>query len=410
MFIKSNLSIFNYKSLSFLLFIFIIPFYGGGIFSYVNIFITFFILELFINGKQFRFTNTINKKIKIFRYFIVTFIVLLFFSRDILVSFLVLIDYAVIFISLLFIYNSISFKNIRIVTKVGILVFLIEYSFAIGQYFGFEQFSYRTKYLSDEVLHSDSGIVRAYGTFGHSLAFVGFMLPIALSLFAYFFFTKRTFFSILTFLLSISLILISGSRGALVSFFCSIFILILLFLKFSDNIAKKKFIVGITTTLISIIIFGFSSLEKLLIFERFTSTDVSNIDRVDIFSRVLPIVYNNFLFGVGSGNIKQALIEYKINVNDAVLNGGQVENAYLNVMIENGLIGLLLFISVIFLPLYLGVKHIFKYATNRPLIISAIIFFVTVYFMMLSNTAIFGYKHAICFMFYYALILKSIKY
>lgn len=410
MIVKTNLSILHYKLLSFLLFIFIIPFYGGGIFRYVNIFISFFILELFINGKQFRFTNTINKKIKIFKYFIVTFIILLFFSKDILVSFLVLINYIVVFISLLFIYNSISYKNIRIVIRVGILVFLVEYAFAVGQYFGFEQFSYRTKYLSDEVLYSDNGIVRAYGTFGHSLAFVGFMLPIALSLFAYFFFTKKAFFSFLSFLVSISLIIISGSRGALFSFFCSILILVLLFLKFSDKIAKKKFFVGITTIVILIIIFGFVSIDKLLIFERFTSTDVSNIDRVDIFSKVLPIVYNNFLFGVGSGNIKQALIEYKINVNDAVLNGGQVENAYLNIMIENGLIGLLLFLNVIFLPLYLGFKHILKYSTNRPLIISSIIFLITVYFMMLSNTAIFGFKHSICFMFYYALILKSIKY
>ena len=90
------------------------------------------------------------------------------------------------------------------------------------------------------------------------------------------------------------------------------------------------------------------------------STIISKEGRFEIWKSSLHIVRHNFLFGVGTGDIQDELnkeykrtednnMEIPINLN--------AHNQYLEVLLENGFIGLLFFISIFGIMFYIAIKE-----------------------------------------------------
>ena len=90
------------------------------------------------------------------------------------------------------------------------------------------------------------------------------------------------------------------------------------------------------------------------------STIISKEGRVEIWKASLHIVRHNFIFGVGTGDIQDELNrEYKKMSNDnmEIPNNLNAHNQYLEVLLENGIIGLMLLISIFGIMFYIAVKE-----------------------------------------------------
>jgi O-antigen ligase len=90
------------------------------------------------------------------------------------------------------------------------------------------------------------------------------------------------------------------------------------------------------------------------------SSIISKEGRVEIWKSSLHIVRHNFIFGVGTGDIQDELNkEYKkmsVN-NEEIPNNLNAHNQYLEVLLENGFIGLMLFISIFGIMFYIAIKE-----------------------------------------------------
>jgi O-antigen ligase len=90
------------------------------------------------------------------------------------------------------------------------------------------------------------------------------------------------------------------------------------------------------------------------------STIISKEGRFEIWKSSLHIVRHNFIFGVGTGDIQDELNkEYKKTEDNnlEIPNNLNAHNQYLEVLLENGFIGLMLFISIFGIMFYIAVKE-----------------------------------------------------
>ena len=89
-------------------------------------------------------------------------------------------------------------------------------------------------------------------------------------------------------------------------------------------------------------------------------TEVAAVnDRIIIWNAVSTILKNNFITGVGTGDIQDELNkEYLRNGNNklAAVNTN-AHNQYLEVVLENGLIGLFIFLSMLGLMVYIAISE-----------------------------------------------------
>ena len=137
-------------------------------------------------------------------------------------------------------------------------------------------------------------------------------------------------------------LLLSGSRGGLISLLAAIFFVLILTTK-TKNSAQFALKVGLTVLLVatiivgSILIGGESSLTRLA--ETATSKDFST-SRTSIWSVALNIISNNFPLGAGFGAFGIAYTPYD------ELNGlqrvEQAHNDYLEVLAAAGIVGLVI--------------------------------------------------------------------
>lgn len=114
---------------------------------------------------------------------------------------------------------------------------------------------------------------------------------------------------------------------------------------------------------ISLIIVGwFSSKHMSLPFnrikERFfelqVSENIARETRAKIWKASIPIIKNNILIGVGTGDVENKLLkQYKINKLKIKSN---IHNQYLDYFMRFGLVGLLLFLLVLIYPIYYAIK------------------------------------------------------
>jgi O-antigen ligase len=90
------------------------------------------------------------------------------------------------------------------------------------------------------------------------------------------------------------------------------------------------------------------------------SSKVLEESRLTIWKSSLILISNNFVFGVGTGDIQDELNkEYNLipGNNLAVQNNLNAHNQYLEIQLENGIIGLLLFLSIFGMMIYIAIKN-----------------------------------------------------
>lgn len=157
-------------------------------------------------------------------------------------------------------------------------------------------------------------------------------------------------------LMGIALIL-SGSRGGLISLLAEIFFLLIVTTK-TKGYNQVLIKVGLTVLLVVTIIFGSmliggeSSLTRLA--ETAASEDFST-NRTHIWDVTLNIIKNNFIFGTGYGSFGVAYTPYdSFNGLERV---EQAHNDYLQILADAGIIGLIIAGFFIFALFRTGLKN-----------------------------------------------------
>lgn len=157
-------------------------------------------------------------------------------------------------------------------------------------------------------------------------------------------------------LMGIALIL-SGSRGGLISLLAEIFFLIMLTTKtrgYNQLILKVGLAVLLIATIVlgSMLIGGESSLTRLA--ETAASEDFST-NRTHIWNVTLSIIKNNFIFGSGYGSYAVAYTPFdSLNGLERV---EQAHNDYLQVLADAGIIGLIIAGFFVFTLFRTGMKN-----------------------------------------------------
>lgn len=165
-------------------------------------------------------------------------------------------------------------------------------------------------------------MLRPYSVFSHPNSFAGFLLVF-------------------------SIFLISFKNKFNIKYFYSLSMLVLvnLFLTFSSNIF-------ITIILLTVLLLK-PTLSYAFLFVDFNARSITH--RIELFNSSIQLIKQNFLFGVGLNNFIPSLLV----VSNKFLNAWElqpVHNIFLLVLSETGLVGLIVFIYLLFKSLQLS-KH-----------------------------------------------------
>jgi O-antigen ligase len=162
-------------------------------------------------------------------------------------------------------------------------------------------------------------------------------------------------------LLAFSIYLLS-SRAAIIA--AIITIPIYLFYKFRNSRIKLISGVIILIGLFILIPVVFTSPRLSYYFKGVSKTELinkmRNEGRIKIWKSALKILNDNLVFGVGTGDIQDELNKEYIlsgDKNIPVKNNLNAHNQFLEVILENGLIGLLLFMSLFGVMLYISITE-----------------------------------------------------
>jgi O-antigen ligase len=399
-----------YQELTFYIFLFIIPFYGGGRFGYFNLlFWIFFILELVISRNNFRFKTSEEVNYKDYFLFFLFSFISGFLAIDYFLVFESLYHYAVLFLSLLYIINSLNSRNYSIAFKVIEITFWIQFFLGVMQFMHVEAF-YLTdvSMLNDNTnINEDFGYLRAWGSFGDSLVYIAFMLPISIFFSIDYKIKKKRAPFIFYFCSCIGLLVLSSSRGALLAVIGTVLITSLFY--------KKFFLYFVILTLVSfIIVVSFVDLrlfESLALVDRLSSgRDEIGSGRVEIWSILPTIIMDNFIFGVGPGNLGVSLVNYGIDFAGAGNKTTHVENVFLTILITNGIIGCCYYLKIVLFPLLLCLKFLKKYKLNKSLFLPFIAFFGSSLIIMLTNPAFITNPSVnVCYLYFlvYLIYIKN---
>jgi O-antigen ligase len=154
-------------------------------------------------------------------------------------------------------------------------------------------------------------------------------------------------------LLIISLYFLSSRSGLL-----AIFILVPVYLikKFYKH--HKLFT---ALSIVMLLVFSFfivltNERVKIGLSEIANETFLTKDARISIWSSAFHSIRNNLVFGVGIGDVKTELMKEYIRQGDQNLiqNRYNVHNQYLEILMENGIIGLALFLSILGVMLYIA--------------------------------------------------------
>jgi O-antigen ligase len=115
------------------------------------------------------------------------------------------------------------------------------------------------------------------------------------------------------------------------------------------------------TSILLLLVFSFFIVRtnervKIGINEIANETFLSKDGRISIWSSALHSIRNNLIIGVGIGDVKTELMKEYIRQGDQNLikNRYNVHNQYLEILMENGIIGLAFFLSIMGVMLYLA--------------------------------------------------------
>ena len=124
--------------------------------------------------------------------------------------------------------------------------------------------------------------------------------------------------------------------------------------------------------------------------------------RLTIWKASLNLIRNNFFFGVGTGDIQDELNKEYILIpgnNLAIQNNLNAHNQYLEVQLENGFIGLVLFLSIFGMMIYISFKE-----SNTLYLIFVVTVFISFMFETMLNRL-----GGVAFFSLFAMLLLNIK-
>ncbi|HEX2921522.1 MAG TPA: O-antigen ligase family protein [Bacteroidales bacterium] len=176
--------------------------------------------------------------------------------------------------------------------------------------------------------------------------------------------------SLFIFILVVLALLSAGSRAAFLGI-CTGMLVIILFMK-----SKLRFVNAILCISVYLVVINFS--DSLSLFNRMEDNYESFNTRLNIWKENLEIFNDNPILGIGIGNHHNYILEhssagyYLLNDNERVFYG--TESGYLQVLIEYGIFGFLIFMMFILIPLIRGLKSFFSTGNfNIMIIISSIL-------------------------------------
>lgn len=267
--------------------------------------------------------------------------------------------FALHFLSLLFFFSVMlvyldSAGRLRKITSL-ITVFGFLYAFfAILQYV----LSPTKIYGIYETTHA----AQSFGSFVNRHNFAAFM-EMAISVPLGLFFTgavareKRLIYLTAIGLMGVALIL-SGSRGGLISLLAAIFFLAFLTSKAKDT-SQIVLKTGLAVLLVVVIVVGSIFVGGESSVTRFAETAASEdftANRWQIWSVTIEVIKNNLPFGAGIGAFAAAYTPY--DTSDGTNRVEQAHNDYLQVLADAGIIGLILASFFIIKLFQTGLKHI----------------------------------------------------
>ncbi len=349
--------------------------YGTIIFYLSDLFIIF-LFGFFIYSKYNDFNNKElykNKKPFLFK-IIILFVFWLFLSifwsqdKELATYFFIKLITAV---ALFFVTINlkINIKKVFIIILISILLYS---GLGLFQFFSQKTFSSTIFGLTEYNL-SNPGVsivdtpekrwLRSYSVFPHPNIFGGYI--VVLLFFLIYIFLNKKYSNNKKVLLIISLTILflslitSFSRSAWLSFFIGLIIIFVfnLYKKNKESNLKliKIFSLFLLITIIFYLIFPNTIKSRLLINNEKENKSV--VERVEYISQAKNIIKKNLLLGVGGGNYSS--FNY---IKDDIKQPGwyyqPVHNVYILIFTELGLIGILLFLTIIFYPLYFLIKNI----------------------------------------------------
>ncbi len=153
-------------------------------------------------------------------------------------------------------------------------------------------------------------------------------------------------------------LLLSGSRGGLISLLAEIFFLVIITTKTKSS-GKLGLKIGLAGLLLATIIFGAILIGGETSLTRFAETAASDdftANRLHIWDVTLSVIKNNLPFGSGFGAFGVAYTPF-----DSLNGSGRVEQAhndYLQVLADAGIVGLIIGVSFLYLLFREGLKNI----------------------------------------------------
>jgi O-antigen ligase len=335
-------------------------FIAGALVLEINIIFIFFLSFFFFRNKK----NFILKKNFIFLFLLINLylIIISFFSENIFLSLKTSLPYFRHALFFLIIFNFLNLTGLKFI-KFFSLTFLIIYNFLILDafkeiYFGYNFFGYFTDHP-----------FRHSGLFGDELILGSFLQKFYTIFFISFYicFNKvKNFYVYLCINILIIFFVIQGTgeRSAFYLFILNNLLLIFLI--------KRKFIIILISTILILAFTTYSNLEKNKTFERYFANPIiatinGNIISAE-YNELFRVSFNMFLDKkiIGYGPKQFRIIckkeKYYKNKNSC---STHPHNYYIQTLIETGIIGFLILLSIFIINLKKYLQNVFLYKKHK---------------------------------------------
>jgi len=229
--------------------------------------------------------------------------------------------------------------------------------------------------LWEDIEAMGENVVRVYSTLKNPNLLGGYLIgviPLCLSLLIMRRDWRRPLLA-LSFVSSLLALLWTYSRGAYIGFFASILVLFLLLLRLAWQKGKTKARLAIALFLVlfvllsSLTVIASPTLKGRIktIFSIWGHT--SNVTRFTIWKSSLQMFKDNWLIGIGPGNDTFRRV-YAFYMRPR-FNSLASYNIFLQVAIENGILGLIVFLSMLYVLFSRGIKRISEEDTSTAILI-----------------------------------------
>ena len=223
-------------------------------------------------------------------------------------------------------------------------------------------------------LNPEEVMTRVYGTLQpyNPNLFGGYMLSIIPAFITLPFINKKMLpIALITGILSVTAMVLTGCRGAYIGFFFMLITLVCITYKLLQPKFQKIFtaIVSLGVLISSLIIVSTASLRARIFSIFAMRSDSSNSFRFNVYHSCIQMFKDNWLLGIGCGNqnFREIYGLYMKTGFDAL----SAYNIYLETAVESGIFALIAFVSFIGINIYKAVKFILASKTIDTIFVLA---------------------------------------